>query len=635
MAYKYESMINEMMEKIGGVENISYATHCATRFRLTVKDMDKVDKAGLEKIKGVLGLRIMDGNQLQIICGTVVSTIYDEFQKITGFKGDGAVADPKAAKEDGVKEKFSWRKVGSSITEYLSGTVAPVIPIYLACGLLLAILSIATQFFGLSEDSGTYIVLNACAMGGLYFMPIALGWSACQKLGADPALGAMLGMTMLYSTINNVSGLSFIGIPIQQVQYNGSFLPIIIGAPVLAVVYKFFRDRIPEAIRYFALPLVTMLIMVPVELIVLGPIGYICGTYLSVFFTFLGGHVKLLAITIWSFTTPLGIITGFDKAIYALNMEHLNAVGFDNLFLPGGLAGNSAIGGAALAVWYLSKDKDVKSTGASSGITAIIGITEPALYGICLRFRTPLIGAMSGAAIGGLFAGIVNLKQYVYAGPGLSTCVTYLSANEGGFFNFIMCFVTIAVSAVAGFVVTFILSRREKKIYGEVPADSENGEAASDTITVSATAKGEVVPMEDIPDDAFASGALGTCVGINPTEGKVYSPVNGTIVQLSDTLHAIGIESSDGAEILIHVGIDTVEMKGDGFSAKVEAGQTVSRGQALLKMDLDKIKKAGHPSTVITIVTNSDEFISVDPVGQGRINPGQDLMKIKKQYGAE
>lgn len=631
MAYKYESMINQMMDKIGGVENISYATHCATRFRLTLKDMSKVDKAGLEKIKGVLGLRVMDNNQLQIICGTVVSTIYDEFQKITGFKGDGSVTDTRAAREDGVKQGFSWKKAGHAITEYLSGTVAPVIPIYLTCGLLLAILSIATQFFGLSEKSGTYIVLNACSLGGLYFMPIALGWSACAKLGADPALGAMLGMTVLYSTINNVSGLSFLGIPVQQVQYNGSFLPIILGAPFLALIYKFFRDKIPQSIRYFMLPLITMLITVPVELIVIGPLGYELGTLLSVFFTWLGEHVKLLAITIWSFVTPLGIITGFDKAIYALNMEHLNTVGFDNLFLPGGLAGNSAIGGAALAVAFLSRDKDVKSTGASSGVTALIGITEPALYGVCLRFRTPLIGSMVGAAIGGFFAGLVNLVQYVYAGPGLSTCFTYLSAKPGGVFNFIMCFVTIGISAASGFAVTLALSRKEKKVYGEVPAESEaGGENVEGFITVSAPAKGEVVPMKDIPDEVFASGALGTCVGITPSEGKVYAPVNGTVVQLSDTLHAIGIESSDGAEILIHVGIDTVEMKGDGFTAKVEPGQTVSRGQALLKMDLDKIKAAGHPSTVITIVTNSDEYISCDPVAKGRVNPGQDLMKIKK-----
>lgn len=623
MAYKYEETVRGIVEKIGGIDNIAHATHCATRFRLKLKDMSKFDEKGIQNVKGVLGLRMMDQNEIQIICGTVVSTIYDEFQKITGFKGDGAIDDPVAAREDGVR-KYTPKKIASIITEYLSGTVAPVIPIYLSCGLLLAVLSVATQFFGLSENSGTYTILNACSLAGLTFMPIALGWSACAKLGADPALGAMLGMTILYETVNGVGGLDFLGIPVYQTSYGGSFLPIILAAPFLSMVYKFFRDKIPQSVRYFALPLITMLISVPVTLIVIGPIGYVCGTGLAVVFTYLGEHVKLLAITIWSFTTPLGIITGFDKAIYALNMEHLNAVGFDNLFLPGGLAGNSAIGGAALAAMFLSKDKDVESTGASSGITALIGITEPALYGICLRFRTPLLGAMSGAAIGGLFAGIVNLKQYVYAGPGLSTCVTYLSSKPGGYFNFMMCFATVAVSAIAGFAVTLILSKKNKTQYGEVP--SENSLEAGTTVTVSATEKGNVVPMEQIEDETFATGVLGKCIGIEPTEGKVYAPCNGTISYVADTLHAIGVTIDDGTEILIHIGIDTVKMNGEGFSSKVKAGQKVSRGEALLKMDIDKIHQAGYKATVVTVITDPEKDVEV--IGNGTIQPGQDLLKI-------
>ena len=626
MAFKYEAMVNGIVERIGGVDNIVHATHCATRFRLKLKNMDKLDQVGIEKLKGVLGLRIMANNEIQIICGTVVNTIYDEFQQITGFKGGGSVSDPAAARADGVRQKLTPRRAAGIITEYLSGTVAPVIPIYLACGLLLAVLSVATQFFGLSEESGTYIILNACSLGGLSFMPIALGWSACAKLGADPSLGAMLGMTVLYGTVNGVAGLDFLGIPVYQTSYGGSFLPIIMAAPFLAMVYKFFRDKIPQSVRYFALPLITMLITVPVTLIVIGPIGYVCGTGLSVIFTYLGEHAKLLAITIWSYTTPLGIITGFDKAIYALNMAHLNAVGFDNLFLPGGLAGNSAIGGAAIAAMFLSRNKDVKSTGGSSGVTAIIGITEPALYGICLRFKTPLLGAMSGAAIGGLFAGIVNLKQYVYAGPGLSTCVTYLSKEPGGYFNFIMCFATIAISAFAGFAATYILSKRNKTQFGDIPADAAIEEAADAVLTVSATAKGTVIPMEQIADDTFAAGTLGKCVGIEPTEGKVYAPCSGTISYMADSLHAIGITATDGTEILIHVGIDTVKMNGDGFVSKVKVGQTVRRSEALLKMNLDKIHQAGYHSTVITII--ADNAANVEVVGQGKIHPGQDLMKV-------
>ena len=621
MAYRYEETVKGIMENIGGVENIVNATHCATRFRLRLKDMHKLDQKGIENVKGVLGIRIMDNNEIQIICGTVVSTIFDEFKQITGYAGsENAVAAKK-------KQKLTMKRLTNIITEYLSGTVAPVIPIYLTCGLLLAVLNVATQFLGLSTESGTYTILNAASLAGLTMMPIALGWSAVQKLGGDPALGAMLGMTILYETVNGVGGLDFLGIPVYKTAgYGGSFLPIILAAPVLTLVYKFLRDKIPQAIRYFFLPLLTMLIMVPLTLIVIGPIGYICGTGLSVVFTWLGEHVKLLAITIWGFTTPIGIITGFDKAIYALNMDHLSQVGFDNLFLPGGLAGNSAIGGAALAAMLLSKNKDVKSTGGSAGVTAIIGITEPALYGICLRFKTPLIGAMSGAAVGSLFAGIVNLKQYVYAGPGLSTCVTYLSNQPGGYFNFMMCFATIAVSAVAGFAITYVLSKRKKTHYGDETIEAESTEGFP--VEVSAVAKGTIVPMNEIPDETFASGMLGMAVGIEPVEGKIYAPCNGTITHLADSLHAIGLTTDSGVDILIHVGVDTVKMNGEGFSSKVKVGQKVKRSEVLLKMDIDKIHAAGYPATAITVIPGSEGYASVEVIGSGNINPGQDMIKI-------
>lgn len=240
MAYKYEETVNGIMENIGGVDNISNATHCATRFRLKLKDMDKLNQQGLESVKGVLGLRMMDNNEIQIICGTVVSTIFDEFKQITGYKGGGG------AVAAGEKQKLTPKRVVNIITEYLSGTVAPVIPIYLTCGMLLAILNLSTQFFGLSTDSGTYIILNAASLAGLVMMPVALGWSAVQKLGGDPALGAMLGMTMLFETVNGVEGLDFLGIPVPKTAgYSGSFLPIILAAPILTIIYKFLRDKIP------------------------------------------------------------------------------------------------------------------------------------------------------------------------------------------------------------------------------------------------------------------------------------------------------------------------------------------------------------------------------------------------------
>lgn len=632
---KYESLVNGIVTYVGGLENISHASHCATRLRFKLKDMSKLDTESLEKVSGVLGVRVQSGIELQIIVGTDVLNIFEEFIKITGYKTEGNVAESVKTE----KEKLTLQGIGMAIMNYLSGTVAPVIPIYLGCGMLMAVLNICTAFFGVSSENGTVVILNAAANAGFYFMPIVLGWTACSKLGADPALGALLGMTLLYSGINGVEGLNFLGISVYPCTYNGTFLPIILGAAFLSLIYKFFKDKIPQSVRYFLLPLVTLLISIPVTLLVLGPAGYVAGTWVSVFFEWLGSHVKILAISLWSFICPVAVMTGMDKAVFFLNMSHLNEVGFDNIFLPGGLAGNSAIGGAALAVWYMSKDKETKSLGASSGITAILGITEPALYGICVKLKTPLLGAMLGAAVGGAFAGIVNLKQYVYAGPGLMTSAVYISA-DGSMFNFVMCLVTIAVSAIAAFAITYMLCGRGEKLANSSASTSNvstevdvletvNTIGEGKEVMVSAAAEGTVLRMEQIPDQVFSKGLLGPCCAIEPKIGNVYAPVDGTIAMVTDTLHAIGVKSDDGVEILLHIGIDTVDMNGDGFSCKVKEGQRVQKGQLLVTMDLDKIKAAGHSAAVIHIVSNGDDYSAVNLVADGSVRVSKDLMSIR------
>ena len=302
---KYEATVKGIVEHIGGLDNLAVANHCTTRLRFKLKDITKMNEDALKKVKAVMGVRTMEGNEIQIIIGTDVVTVYDEFMEITGYKeGGGGEAQASG------KKKLSLKGIGSIIVEYLSGTVAPVIPIYLGCGMLMAFLTICTNFLGLDAEDGAVKILNAAANAGFYFMPIILGWSACSKLKADPALGALLGMTLVYSDINNVAGLDFLGLPVTQVQYNGSFLPMILGAAFLSFVYRFFKNKIPQACRYFLLPLVTLVISIPVTLVVLGPIGYIAGTKLMWFLNLLAGQFKIGALAVWGFCTPLSIITG-------------------------------------------------------------------------------------------------------------------------------------------------------------------------------------------------------------------------------------------------------------------------------------------------------------------------------------
>lgn len=620
---KYESTINGIVKNIGGLDNLVSAGHCATRLRFRLTDMGKLDEAGLKKVKAVMGVRVMEGNEIQIIIGTDVSTVYEEFMSSTGFKGKGGSSEPI-----GEKKKMTLKGFGSLIVEYISGTVAPVIPIYLGCGMLLAFLTVCTNFLGLDADSGLVVILNGAAGAGFYFMPIVLGWSAATKLKADPALGALLGMALLAPEINNIKGLDVFGLPVTQVQYNGSFLPMLLGTAFMALVYRFFKDKIPQAGRYFLLPLVTLVISIPVTLVFLGPIGYIAGTKLMWFLNLIAGQFKLGALAIWGFFTPLSIITGMDKAVYFINMEHLNAVGFDNIFLPGGLAGNSAIGGAALAVWFLSRNTDTKSIGASSGITAIIGITEPALYGICLNFRTPLLGAMTGASIGSIFAGIVNLKQYVYAGPGLVTSPVYISP-DGSMTNFIFCLVTIALSAIAGFGMTYVFSLKNKRQYDgepdEVAEDAEVIDVASPTIVdgnnlSAGTLKevdlfqvcdGQVIKMEEVSDPVFAEKMMGDGYAVKPIDSTIYAPVYGIVSTIFETNHAVGIRTEEGLEVLVHMGLDTVDLKGDPFEILVKVGDKVNGRTAIANVDLKKINDAGKSDEMIVVVTNMDAVKSI------------------------
>lgn len=617
---KYEATIDGIVKNIGGLDNLVSAGHCATRLRFRLTDMSKLNEAGLKKVRAVMGVRVMEGNEIQIIIGTDVSTVYEEFMSSTGFKGKGG-----SAATTGEKKKMSLKGFGSLIVEYISGTVAPVIPIYLGCGMLLAFLTICTNFLGLDADSGLVIILNGAAGAGFYFMPIVLGWSAATKLKADPALGALLGMALLAPEINNIKGLDVFGLPVTQVQYNGSFLPMLLGTAFLALVYRFFKDKIPQAGRYFLLPLVTLVISIPVTLVFLGPIGYIAGTKLMWFLNLIAGQFKLGALAIWGFFTPLSIITGMDKAVYFINMEHLNAVGFDNIFLPGGLAGNAAIGGAALAVWFLSRNTDTKSIGASSGITAIIGITEPALYGICLNFRTPLLGAMTGASIGSIFAGIVDLKQYVYAGPGLVTSPVYISP-DGSMTNFIFCLVTIALSAIAGFGMTYVFSLKNKRQY-----DGEPDGVAFETRTSEATVTkggnlsvgalkevdlfqvcdGQVIKMEEVSDPVFSEKMMGDGYAVKPIDSTIFAPVFGTVSTIFETNHAIGIRTDEGLEVLIHMGLDTVDLKGDPFDILVAVGDKVSEKTAIAKVDLKKISDAGKSDEMIVVLTNMDAVKSI------------------------
>jgi beta-glucoside PTS system EIICBA component len=445
---KYEKIAKDVLQASGGIENISGVNHCATRLRLTVNDKDKVKQDELKKIAGVLGV-VARGDEFQLVIGTDVGNVYTEFVKLGNFKKGGKVD------EEGKKNWFG------AMVDFVSGTFVPILPILVAAGLVSAVLTISTNFLGLATDTGTYVILNAINNAGFYFLPIFVGFSAARKLGINPFMGAYLAAILVHGSIDGKAGLDFLGIPVTQANYNTSVLPIILGVLFMSFVDKAVDKVTPKEIKFFAKPLLTILIVTPVTLIVLGPLGIILGGYLAAFLTFVNTKLGWLSVGLMGALTPLLVMTGMNQALFPPVIAAFTEFGYDAFVLPGMLAANVAVGAAALAVFVKAKDKDNKALSLSAGLTGVLGISEPSIFGVLLRFKRPFIGAIIGGTVGGLFAGIVGLKQYGIVSPGLMALPTFIPNNGDSMMNFYLAIATVVISVTVAFLSTWFLGFEE------------------------------------------------------------------------------------------------------------------------------------------------------------------------------
>lgn len=606
---KHTQMIDAIINHLDGKDNISVVNHCATRLRLTISNPSKVNLEGLEGINGVMGV-VNRGKEIQLIIGTDVGSVYNEFVThgnfVEGGKKNESLDDPD--KLDQPKEK---KNIFASIVDFISGTFVPILPILVAAGLVSAVLNIAVTFFGLSDEGGTYTVLTAINNAGFYFLPIFLGYSAARKIGINPMMGAYLGAILVHSSIDDTGGLDFLGITIPQVSYNTSVIPVILG-----VLFMYYVDRgvdkiTPKEIKFFAQPLITILIVTPVTLIILGPIGSVLGGYIASGLNFVNAELGWLSVGLIGALTPILVMTGTNQALFPLVFTSMADIGYDAFVLPGMLAANVAVGAAALAVYFRVKKKDTKALALSSGITGVMGITEPAIFGVLLRFKRSLIGAVVGGGVGGLLAGIFQLKQYAVVSPGIAAIPTFIPTDGSGLSsNFWLSIVVIFVSVVVAFVVTYILGVKDSLNPGE-PATESNEQAAvteeqsaTGTEIIHSPLNGKLVPLTEVPDPVFAQKMMGDGFAVIPTDGIVVSPVEGEIIQLFPTKHAIGIQSKQGLEILIHIGLNTVELQGEGFESLVEVGRKVQVGDPLIKVDLEFIKDKQLEIVTPIVVTN-------------------------------
>ncbi len=636
MALDYVETSKKIIEAVGGVSNIASATNCMTRLRLVLNDESKADDKKVEKIKGVKSV-IKQGGQYQIVIGNEVSNLFKEFKKQGNFGAEGGSSAPKKAEGNPLQ-----RLLG-----FVSGCMTPMLPAMLGCGMMKVILTLLTTFAGLSTDTSTYIILTAMGDCFFTFLPIFLAFNIAKKMDGSPMLFMTVAAAMVYpdlvtllaggslelGTFLGMDCTYLFGIPVICSTYTSSVLPILLMAPVMKWVEDF-ADRVsPNLLKSFLKPLIFLIICVPVALIILGPIGNILGNGLSSVFNFMYNSCSWLTICVISALCPFIVMTGMHYALVPLATNNLAILGFDALVITTMFCSNLAQGGASFGVGLKSKNQETRSEGIACGVSAVVaGVTEPALYGINMRYGKPLIAAVIAAGISGLFCGLTNVVGYVAGGsPSLLTIISFIGGDNpmrGVIFGAIGAVISIGVSFTLSFIMYKDPVEEEEE---EEPAEDASESAPKplvQTITLSAPMTGEVVKLADVPDQVFASGALGEGVAIIPTVGKVVAPCDAVVSATMDTKHAVGLTTPEGMELLIHVGLNTVELNGKFYDYKVKEGDSVKRGDTLIEFDIDGIKGAGYPLHTPVLVTNSDEYVSIKPVDAANIQAGQDLMTV-------
>lgn len=615
----YEVLAKEIIEKVGGASNVSAVAHCMTRLRFNLKDDSKVNLETVKAIDGVVGA-VNKGGQFQVIIGTHVSKVFDAIQAVGNFDQSSS---------DEPEEKKS---VASQILDAIAGTFSPIIPAIAGSGMIKALLAVLTTFNWLSTDSQTYYILNFVSDATFYFLPFLLAFSASKKFKCSPYVAAALAGILLHPNLGALAELGnpvqYFGLPVTLATYSSSVIPIILIVWVQSYVEKYAKKYSPNSVEIFLAPMITMLVMSILALVVLGPIGAIAGDYLAQGFTFLDEKASWLVPTIIGALCPLLVMTGMHYSLVPICLAQLATLGYDSFLSPGMMVSNIAQGVAAAVVAFKAKDQNMKSIAASSAITGVMGITEPALYGVNLPLKTPLYSAMIGGGCAGLYAGITGIRAFASSSPGLAALPVFIGGE--GMSNFINAIISIAIAIVVTAVAALVLVKIE------VPESKENEikEAKKDNIQlnkkviIQSPMTGTVLPLSQVSDEAFASEAMGKGIAIIPEEGKVFSPVDGTIAMVFGTKHAIGLVSKTGVEVLIHVGIDTVKLNGQHFNAYVESGQVVKKGDLLLEFDMDAIKEAGFSLETPVIITNTQQYLDIIETEESLIQVNKELLTI-------
>ncbi|NEU28742.1 PTS transporter subunit EIIC [Paenibacillus polymyxa] len=635
---KYETLAKDIIRNVGGKENVNSLTHCITRLRFKLKDESKADTEVLKNMDGVVTV-VKSGGQYQVVIGNHVPEVYADVAAIGGFQASDA-------------EEASGKKVSlfNRFIDTISGVFTPTLGVLSATGMIKGFTALFVALSWLTVTSGTYQILNALGDCLFYFFPVFLGYTSAKKFNANIFIGMAIGASLVYPTFSAITAsgkplytlfsgtifespvyITFLGIPVILMSYASTVLPIIVSTYVGSKIENFFKKVIPSVVRTFLVPFFTLLVIVPLALIVIGPLSTWAGQLLGAATLFVYNLSPIIEGIIMGAFWQVFVIFGLHWGLVPIAMNNLAVLKFDPI-LAATLGASFAQTGVVLAILFKTKNVKLRSLSIPAVISGIFGVTEPAIYGITLPRKKPFILSCIASAVGGGIIGMMGTKGYIIGGLGIFAIPSYISPSgiDSGFYGAV---IGILVSFVLGFLLMFFGGFRDDEVKETKKEASTTGAAKGGEVlirqeTVISPLRGDVKPLSEVTDEAFSTGALGKGIAIEPAEGKVVSPVDGVLTSLFSSGHAIGITSDQGVEILIHVGKDTVKLKGKHFYPKVKQGEAVKKGQLLMEFDMEAIKEAGYVLTTPVIVANTANYLDVIETEKKTIGYKEDLLTV-------
>ncbi|KAB1441044.1 beta-glucoside-specific PTS transporter subunit IIABC [Candidatus Galacturonibacter soehngenii] len=630
---KYDGLARIIIQNVGGKSNIISLTHCITRLRFKLKDESKANTDILKNTEGIVTV-VQSGGQYQVVIGNHVPDVYKTVCEVGHIQNTSS--------SDVEEEEDDNQNLLNKFIAIISAVFTPFLGVLGAAGMIKGFNALFVAIGLYPNTSGTYMVLQATGDAFFYFLPIVLGYTASKKFKVNEFVGMAIGMAMLYPDLAaKMSGesimtlfagvpivessvfITFLKIPVILMNYSSTVVPIILAVALAAKVEKFFKKMIPDVVKLFLVPFFTLLISVPLTLIIVGPIATWLSNLIGAGLSALIAVSPILAGLILGALWQVFVIFGLHWGVVPIALNNMMTLGYDTV-LSGVFAASFAQTAVIIAIFIKTKDKKLKSLAIPAIVSGFFGVTEPAIYGISLPKKKPFVISCIGAAIGGAIAGLTNLTGYTLGGLGIFGFTGYINISNGDTTGVLYAAISALVAMVVSFILTMVTYRDEEKAsQNKVTTTSQNK-----VTSIASPVTGEVMDLSKIEDDAFASGALGKGVAIVPTDGKIVAPCDGEISTFFPTGHAFGIVSDTGAEVLVHIGLDTVKLNGKYFNVKAKQGDKVKKGQLLLEVDLNGIQSEGYSIHTPIIITNSNDYVDVVYDINKKVSSGEDLIQL-------